>query len=487
MDEDSSGDDSPPTWNRGPLHLVHDGRDWHSDSSPVTSIEMTPDATQVGEGSFRFTYLSSLSFLRDSKVTLIKPFAFADTLINSLVGLPPGLREIGFNAFSETDLEDLRGLPYSTKVNPFTFTGNYNKYFEKLHIKASSLGFSSVNEWVQDRRQVPARRYAICASVLVANKQLEEALKKKEDVAEVESALASLTISADTAAFLREHAPSPVTPLLARIARLPDVLVREIIQFAHGDHVRHTISLAWLRYIVSTLPTETPATSELLNPFRSLLLYDFTIEVLTTPDDDYITLASALRDWIEDQQDGDSPHLLETGFNGPRGKDHMNTAMLAIQVRNHICMCIAKQRRRDLGLAAELESYRHEGGAIRDLRKATVLRHRNEIVSSLFGRRRGAAIGLSALRSIMSKLRPSSPPSSDMLDALEGLMKYEFSKKLIETPDAQGVTFASAMRELREGQHDRDTLALAEEVMQHVTACLAEREGHEEALGFSLG
>jgi hypothetical protein len=191
-------------------------------SSIATSFTLTPGVTSVGNRAFFETLIGDLACLKNSAVTSIGDHAFFMCPLTTLKDLPPGLLTIASGAFDSNHyIENLHGIPFSAEVdeNAFGSPQYSNDSGECILLleKARILGFTGrnpINEWVQDRKNVPARRLAIYASVLVARKQENEAVT------------------------------NAVTPLLAGIAKLPDDMIREIVGFAHGDHLLESVGLS---------------------------------------------------------------------------------------------------------------------------------------------------------------------------------------------------------------------------------------------------
>ncbi|GMI20822.1 hypothetical protein TeGR_g2268 [Tetraparma gracilis] len=182
---------------RAMVKVVHDGR-------TMKQYEGRADVTDFG--------------VREG-VNTIAYSAFARTGLTSLEGLK-GLRvpslEISLVAFDEChELASLQHLPFNAIVNNCAFGRLYyaasyirDKRCRLLLKKARLLGFADIDAWVQDRRNVPARRWAILTSMVVARKQ--ESLQPERRT---------------------------VTELAAHIALLPKEMVREIVEFAFGDHL----------------------------------------------------------------------------------------------------------------------------------------------------------------------------------------------------------------------------------------------------------
>ncbi|GMI30708.1 hypothetical protein TeGR_g7827 [Tetraparma gracilis] len=181
----------------------------------VSSFSVAPSITSLPPTSFADSHISSLSPLLRSGVTSLNQSTFACTPLASLEGLPPSLLSVDRWCFSRCHLlPNLRGLPFSTAVSPLAFGAAHasacgDSRCMLLLAKATiELGFPSIDAWVQDRRLIPDRRRAVLLCVQRAREQEEEA------------------------------APAnPVAPLLATLALIPDVLVREVIEFAYGDHL----------------------------------------------------------------------------------------------------------------------------------------------------------------------------------------------------------------------------------------------------------
>jgi hypothetical protein len=211
-------------------HVVHDGSDHQHTWATATSFSMAAGVTRVGMGAFKQSRIASLRPLLNSAVTVIEENAFEGTLnLFSLEGLPPGLRYVAQYAFcdgfGDCPLRDLRGLPFTAVVHARAFGDGFMPPSKKLSATARSLGFRSIDAWVQDRRLVPCRRYAILSSVRCARRLSCSVPPAGEHEAKLSRAFPALQAE-------------PLAPLLRRLALLPDVLVREVAEFAHGDHVQ---------------------------------------------------------------------------------------------------------------------------------------------------------------------------------------------------------------------------------------------------------
>jgi hypothetical protein len=192
----------------GTSHEYYRGGHGDHGQPQITSFVMAPSVTRVAWNAFHCcALLTSLSSLRGSDVTEIYDGAFYATAVDAL-DLPPRLTMLRAWSFAKChQLSNLAGLPYGTSVHRQAFGFDEDTFCALLLAKATALGFPSIDAWVQDRRLVPCRRYAVLTSVLVAQKQ-------------------------DTKRFISSP---PVSTLLRNLARLPDEMVREIVEFAHGD------------------------------------------------------------------------------------------------------------------------------------------------------------------------------------------------------------------------------------------------------------
>jgi hypothetical protein len=154
--------------------------------------------------------------------------------LRSLSPAQPPRVKIGPCAFALCDsLPDLRFLPFSADVSELAFgraeIGGEDTQGRLLALKAAALGFLSVGAWARDRRLVPARRYAVYSCVAAARGQEG-----------------------------RRRGRSAVEPLLARIAGLPNELVREVVGFVAGDHLLSDFVVA-----AAAADDETPITMTL--------------------------------------------------------------------------------------------------------------------------------------------------------------------------------------------------------------------------------
>ncbi|GMI52549.1 hypothetical protein TeGR_g4877 [Tetraparma gracilis] len=195
--------------------------------SAVTSFEVSPDVTRIGLCAFAgCPSLLSLAGLKGTSVRVICRSAFNNSGLRSLAGLPRSLELVGPQAFIRChDLQSLKGLPFSALVSESAFeNSDLSNSCALLSKKARLLGFGAVAAWVRDRSLVPGRRYAVLGCVMRAREQLDEMaeLKRRKK---------------------RSRPPSPVSPLLSRVALLPDDLVREVVEWAHGDHLLQDVEL----------------------------------------------------------------------------------------------------------------------------------------------------------------------------------------------------------------------------------------------------
>ena len=185
----------------------------------VTGLMIAPGVTRVGEYAYKDTLITSLGSMEESGITQIAKGAFYGCNLDTLVGLPPSLREIGANAFGgNNSLTNLRGLPFKTTVHINAFNG-----CGRLRATARSLGFDSIGDWVKNRR-LTQHRFAIYSSVRFARWHTAIA-----PLNTYEQALERAFSGAHTLA-------RPLPTHLRLIAGLTDDLVRVIVEFAYGEN-----------------------------------------------------------------------------------------------------------------------------------------------------------------------------------------------------------------------------------------------------------
>ncbi|GMI40340.1 hypothetical protein TeGR_g13330 [Tetraparma gracilis] len=225
-----------------PTSLVHDGSRGQFCGGPrgkaryrfVTEFSILPGVKKVADNAFHSVPFLSLSGLVNSDVVEIGTCAFTGAQCETLEGLPPGLTSIKSYAFQCCDkLRSLRCLPLATAVESQAFAR-----CSLLEAKAIELGcvvddayqcFGDIDAWVEDRKMFPTRRWAILSCVRYAI-ELEEA---EDGVAPLQKRIGKLSgkLSNDTAAVKED-----ISPLLKEMAKLPREMVREIVEFCHGDH-----------------------------------------------------------------------------------------------------------------------------------------------------------------------------------------------------------------------------------------------------------
>jgi len=132
------------------VKVEHDGskRQFTSRSSVVTEFTMVQGVTKTGSAAFmNCEQLASLAGLQNSSVTTIGVCSFQSTGITSLKCLPPGLRKIEEYAFGYCPgLINLHGLQIEVDMNDNAFSG-----CNRLLKSAKALGFPSINEWIRGR------------------------------------------------------------------------------------------------------------------------------------------------------------------------------------------------------------------------------------------------------------------------------------------------------------------------------------------------
>lgn len=208
MDADTTADDQLPA---AAITVHHDGSSYeysdHPPSPPILTFTVPPTLTTIGTAAFAGSPLLSLSGLLPSSVKYVGKEAFcycAD--LRSLAGLPPTTQWVSARAFLGCSrLRNLSGLPPAAGVSADAFAR-----CPLLERRARELGFGGVDEWAQDRRLIPARRTAVVTCV-------RRAWEAEEGT--------------------REWEGGEVPELLRRMARLPEVLVREVVMFAHSDYM----------------------------------------------------------------------------------------------------------------------------------------------------------------------------------------------------------------------------------------------------------
>jgi hypothetical protein len=219
--------------------VEHDGSEKQyynktNDHPDIVSVTLAPDTTSIGKSALSYTSIFNLRSLKDSTLTKIEPCAFVRcNNLTDLSGLPPQLLVVAYAAFAGCDrLESLRGLPLTTVVDNKAFGGDRSNFCKLLFAKALFLGFTGslpINEWVLDRKQIPSRRYAILSCV----RQSRWCTAVSNDEVPLDDYTAKLA-----RAFSNVSPPTdPALPLLGKIAALPDVLIREIVLYAHSDHI----------------------------------------------------------------------------------------------------------------------------------------------------------------------------------------------------------------------------------------------------------
>jgi hypothetical protein len=192
-------------------------------SIPSSTFTVAPGITKIAKNAFYNSGLLSLSGLRTSSITRIAYGAFwGNEFLETLDGLPACLEFVEHCAFSYCiRLKSLSGLPYSTFCSPDAFGHTTEAYPEPLLARARELGYRHVHAWVADRRNVPKRRRAVLACVVRCRSEADAASADP-------GAALQLRLEA-----LPDEKAGGAEELLLRFAGLPDVLVREIVEFAH--------------------------------------------------------------------------------------------------------------------------------------------------------------------------------------------------------------------------------------------------------------
>jgi hypothetical protein len=153
--------------------------------------------------------------------------------VETLEDLPKSLLWLDCSCFGDCNhLENLKGLPLQTEVHPQAFWA-----CKKLKRRAYEFGYGSVNHWVQHRRQIPTCRAYILLCVSVAREQEDEAklLEARKNGTEVSPLCKEIALLPEVRPT--PHIPPFLVPALTFLRARSQVLVREITEFAFGDHM----------------------------------------------------------------------------------------------------------------------------------------------------------------------------------------------------------------------------------------------------------
>jgi hypothetical protein len=200
-----------------PRAVEHDGTNSQFlNSDDIVNFSVKNGLTKIGQSAaMKCRRLRSLSGLSASLVSSIGISAFDVCDLRSLAGLPATLAFVASHAFARNhNLPSLAGLPYGARCHKHAFGAPERSDQEETQCalllelavrRGHRKAVNPIDAMVRDRRKVPGRRARVLLAVRVAREQ-EEGRGQEE----------------------------PVAPLLARIAELPDELVREVIELRYS-------------------------------------------------------------------------------------------------------------------------------------------------------------------------------------------------------------------------------------------------------------